>query len=227
MHIGLIGGIGPAATEFYYRNLVRAHATAGRALELTIVQAEVRELMQNMRNNAPDQQAETFLRLVRRLRAAGAEAAAVTSIAGHFCIQELERLSPLPIINAIPALSAELRQRGLRRVGILGTRIVMQSRVYGGLSNLETVLPQGDSLDAAHDAYIAMASAGQANQQQRELLFAIGKDLCQQQGAEAIVLAGTDLFLAFDGRACGFPTIDSALVHIDALLRESMKPSAD
>lgn len=227
MHIGLIGGIGPAATEFYYRHLVRAHAAAGRALELTIVQAEVRELMQNMSINAPDQQAETFLRLVRRLQAAGAEAAAVTSIAGHFCIQELERLSPLPLINAIPALGAELRQRGLRRVGILGTRIVMQSRVYGGLANIEAVLPPGDSFDATHNAYVAMASAGQANDEQRELLFAIGKDLCQQQGAELIVLAGTDLFLAFDGRDCGFPTIDSALVHIDALLRESMKSSAN
>ena len=41
--------------------------------------------------------------------------------------------------------------------------------------------------------------------------------------AEAVVLAGTDLFLAFEGRACGFPTIDSARVHIDALCRESMK----
>jgi aspartate racemase len=35
MHIGLIGGIGPAATEFYYRHLVRAHASAGRWMELT------------------------------------------------------------------------------------------------------------------------------------------------------------------------------------------------
>jgi aspartate racemase len=33
MHIGLIGGIGPAATEFYYRRLVRAFAAAGRKLE--------------------------------------------------------------------------------------------------------------------------------------------------------------------------------------------------
>jgi aspartate racemase len=37
MHIGLIGGIGPAATEFYYRNLVRAHVAANCVLDLTIV----------------------------------------------------------------------------------------------------------------------------------------------------------------------------------------------
>ena len=227
MHIGLIGGIGPAATEFYYRNLVRAYAAAGRALELTIVQADTRDLFQNMSAGAPGKQAEIFLRLTRRLQAAGADAVAVTSIAGHFCIQELEALSPLPVINAIPEIEAALVNRGLRRVGLLGTRVVMQSRLYGGVSAVEVVLPPGDSFDATHNAYVAMAAAGQADDQQRELLFSIGNDLCRKQGAEAVVLAGTDLFLAFEGRDCGFPTIDCARVHIDALFRESMNRSSD
>jgi aspartate racemase len=67
-----------------------------------------------------------------------------------------------------------------------------------------------------------MAAAGQADDQQRELLFSIGKELCSKQGAEVVLLAGTDLFLAFEGHECGFPTIDCARVHIDAVLRESM-----
>jgi aspartate racemase len=227
MHIGLIGGIGPAATEFYYRNLVRAHVAANCALELTIVHADMRDLVQNISDNAPDKQAEVFLRLTRRLQASGADAVAVTSIAGHFCIRELEALSPLPVINAIPEIEAALVNRGLRRVGLLGARVVMQSRLYGGVSAVEVVLPQGESFDATHNAYVAMAAAGQADDQQRELLFSVGNDLCRNQGAEAVVLAGTDLFLAFEGRECGFPTMDCARVHIGALVCESMKRSPD
>jgi aspartate/glutamate racemase len=41
---------------------------------------------------------------------------------GHFCIRELEALSPLPLINVIPEIDAELRRRNLKTVGILGTR---------------------------------------------------------------------------------------------------------
>lgn len=226
MHLGLIGGIGPAATEFYYRRLVRAHASTNRTMDLTLVHADVRELTRNIAENAPRRQAQVFLLLAERLHAAGADVVAVTSIAGHFCIGEFERLSPLPVINAIPELAAELARRKLRRVGLLGTRVVMASRLYGGLSGLEVVVPEGKSFDATHDAYVAMATTGQATEQQRELFFAVGSDLCRTQGAETVVLGGTDLFLAFEGYDCGFPVIDSAEVHIDALYRASLRGSA-
>ena len=48
MHIGLIGGIGPAATEFYYRGLIDRHASSNTALDLTIVHADVREMSRNL-----------------------------------------------------------------------------------------------------------------------------------------------------------------------------------
>jgi hypothetical protein len=51
---------GQAATEFYYRNPVRAHAAANCALELTSAHADLRDLVQNMSDNAPDKQCESF-----------------------------------------------------------------------------------------------------------------------------------------------------------------------
>jgi len=91
------------------------------------------------------------------------------------------------------------------------------------LSDVEIVVQEGDDFETVHREYIAMATAGQSNDQQRDRMFSIGKALCQQQGADRVVLAGTDLFLAFDGRPCGFPVLDSALVHVDALFRESVR----
>ena len=39
----------------------------------------------------------------------------------------------------------------------------------------------------------------------------------EQQGAQAVVLAGTDLNLAFDGRDPGYPVIDALDVHVAVL----------
>jgi len=76
VHIGLIGGIGPAATELYYRGLVKAYASADKVMELTIVHADVRDLLRNLSNGAAREQAEIFLEFVKRLQAAGATASA-------------------------------------------------------------------------------------------------------------------------------------------------------
>jgi aspartate racemase len=222
MHIGLIGGIGPAATELYYRGLVARHAGSARALELTIVHADVHELARNAAAGDARTQAQIFAGLVRRLAAAGAEAAAITSIAGHFCVNELAALSPIPILSAIPAIAERVRRQGLRTVGLLGTASVMTTRLYGGIGSASVVVPEGDALERAHQAYIAMALSGYATEEARAELFSIGQGLCREQGAEVVLLAGTDLFLAFDGRACGFPVIDCAEIHMDALHRASV-----
>ncbi len=221
MHIGLIGGIGPAATEFYYRGLVKAHADAGKTMDLTIVHADTRQLLGNMTNGAAGDQAEIFLEFVRRLQAAGADAAVVTSLAGHFCIKELEAISPLPIINAIPVLDRCFAQAGHKRIALLGTRTVLESRLYGGVTSVEIILPQSDDLQATHDNYINMAMAGSATDFQRDFFLSLGRKLYRDQGADAIALAGTDLFLVFDGADCGFPVIDCAQVHIDAIFDAS------
>lgn len=222
MHIGLIGGIGPAATEFYYRGLVKAYAESGETMDLTIVHADTRQLLGNMARDASGDQAQVFLEFVRRLQAAGADAAVVTSLAGHFCIKELEAISPLPIINAIPILDRHFAQTGHRRIALLGTRTVLESRLYGGVTSVEIILPQGDDLQATHDNYVAMAMAGFATDPKRDFFQSLGRKLCRDQGADAVALGGTDLFLVFDGTDYGFPVIDCAQVHIDAIFTASI-----
>src|SRR5262245_17116634 len=101
MQIGLIGGIGPAATDFYYRRLIRVVAQKKSPLELTIVHADTPTLLENLTRNRAATQAQMFARLTERLASAGAGCVAVTSIAGHFCRKEFEALSPLPVDDAL------------------------------------------------------------------------------------------------------------------------------
>ena len=60
MHIGMIGGIGPAATEFYYRNLIKAYKAANKKLELTIVHAEASDVINNIAPKSIRQPSQTI-----------------------------------------------------------------------------------------------------------------------------------------------------------------------
>lgn len=226
MHIGLIGGIGVAATEYYYRGLIERHGVAGTRLELTIAHGDVRELARNLEQRQPQRQAESFLRLVRRLEAAGAQIAAVTSMGGHFCIRELEAMSSLPLLDAIPLVDATIRQQSLTTVGVIGTRMVMETGLYGGIAAARVVAPGGTALEDVHRAYVEMAVAGRVSPAQREVFIAAGRELCRTHGAQAVILGGTDLYLAFDGQDCGFPLIDCADIHVAELFQRSLVDAA-
>jgi aspartate racemase len=225
MHIGLIGGIGPAATEFYYRGLTDRHAKSGTRLELTIANAEVRDLVRNLANKDARKQAEIFAALILRLKAAGAQLAAVTSMGGHFCIGELLPISPLPILNGIPEVDAAVKRGRFKTIGIIGTRMVMETRLYGSISSATVVAPRGAELEEVHANYAAMAAAGRVDDAQRRVFFTAGKRLCRDQGAEVVLLGGTDLFLAFQRPDAGFPVLDCADVHVEAIYQVSLRPA--
>jgi aspartate racemase len=218
----LVGGIGTAATDYYYRRIVSVFLQKSASLDLTIVHADTRTLLDNQSGNHARQQAEGFAALTHRLADGGADFVAVTSVAGHFCRKEFEALSSLPVVDMIDVVNRAVSESGMERIGILGTRVVMASRFYGGIKAAELLLPDGADLDHVHDAYVAMAVVGKVTADQRRLFQAVATRLIQDQGAEAIMLGGTDLALVFDEQSCPFSLIDCAAVHADAIAQRGL-----
>lgn len=218
MQIGLIGGIGPAATDYYYRKLIAGYAPLSLDLDMTIVHADTPTLLANLAANNIEEQVEIYHRLTKRLKLSGAGCVVVTSIAGHFCITEFSEVSPLPVINMLSEVSDAIKERKLQRVGILGTRTVMETRFYSGIESAEVIPPSGALLDEVHNAYVTMAAKGQVNSEQRSIFDLACEQLLKQEQVEAVMLGGTDLALVYDENS-QYPVIDCAAIHVDSILR--------
>jgi aspartate racemase len=135
----------------------------------------------------------------------------------HFCVVAFERVSALPVINLLSVVNHGVQARGYRRVGLVGTRGVMEFQFYGALPGVEALAPVGESLDKVHEAYVTMASAARCIDEQRQTFFNAGRALVEDQGAEAVLLAGTDLGLAFNGFSPDFVVFDCAEAHVQAI----------
>lgn len=214
LHLGLITGLGPAATIGYYQRLTSVAAERGCKLDLTMVEANAREVLANNLAGRTQQQAQIFAGLLQRLKAAGADFASITAIGPHFCWPETLALSPLPLLSAITPLDDFCAAQGYGRIGLLGTGRAMATRLFGQLTRTEALIP-GD-VARVGTAYQDMAVAARCTDDTRQLLFAAGAGM-MRRGADAVALAGTDLLLAFDGRDPGFPVIDALKVHADLL----------
>lgn len=218
-HIGLIGGIGPAATDHYYRMLIKLFADADERLELTIVHADTRTLLHNLETDDHDAQVDIYRRLTDRLKLAGATCVVITSIAGHFCIERFKTVSPLPVVDLVAAVADAIADRSLSRLGVLGTLAVMKSRFYSGLGPTDLVLPPEDRLSEIHDIYVDIAATGTATDSQRSSLDSICEWYIQDAQVDAILLGGTDLALIYREHSARFPVIDCAAIHARAAFR--------
>src|SRR4030081_641494 len=206
-NLGLIGGLGPGATVHYYRELAKAQAG-----EILIIHADMDRVLGDVQRGDRTGLAAYFARLIERLAHGGAELAAISAIAPHICIRELEKISALPLVNIIEETATEIRSRGYGRVALFGTRFVVGSRMFGMLEGVDVVVPDKDKVDAIHNAYMQTVEGGTEG---RAILSAIAREL----PVDAILLAGTDLALIFDETNTDFPHIDCAEIHIQAIVR--------
>jgi aspartate racemase len=128
-------------------------------------------------------------------------------------------VSPLPVFNIFDPLVEELAARGVRRVAVFGTRYVMESSLYGMAGDVEIIRPTGDEMHIIHSTYLALLQKGAGTEEQHRNLTAIAHTLQKRDGAEAILLAGTDLAVLFNEGNTEFPTVDCAALHLRTILK--------
>jgi aspartate racemase len=216
--LGLLGGLGPAATVHYYNQILAAFSKRGITPRLVMSHAEANVVRDRVGSGDIAGLAAYLAEHVRTLAKAGADFAAIPAIAPHICASELVRQIPIPLIDPIPALGVELRERGLRRIGMLGSRWALESRFFGRLPEIDIVPLGAAETTEVHDIYMAMVANASVSPPQVERLRTIARNAIAREKLQAVALAGTDLAVAFDESTAGFPAIDCARVHIDALV---------
>ena len=204
MQIGQIGGIGPAATDFYYRNLIRKFASEDVTLDMTIVHADAPTLIKNLMDDNKDAQVAIYEGLTQRLKNAGAECVATTSTAGHFCIKKFSEISVLQMVNLLSCVRTEVENRVYKKIGILGTKQVMESRFYSAVQSAEMVLPERSLLEGAHKPYVKMATSGHASDGQKLVFEKACNQYIIKNKVDAVMLGGNDLALVYKAKKCQF-----------------------
>jgi len=216
--VGLIGGLGPGATEYYRRELLKAHAERSRQMRLVMPQADPAQVIGFVDAGNTLGLARDLAEFVQRLAEAGAEMAAMSAVTPYVTTPMLRDLSPLPIIDMAAATSEALAACDIKRVALFGTRTVIQSRLFGWLAGVEVMTPKPDETERLHRICLAAVERTGGTAGLRKELVRIGRGLVKRERLDAIVLAATELATLFDGQASpGFSVVDCAWLHIQAI----------
>lgn len=213
--LGLIGGLGPGATVHYYRGLIAAHEAAGRVARMIIAHADVNRARPLAEANKLDELARYLNGFIESTAAGGAEMAAIVAVTPHICTAQLLPLLAIPLIDMVSEVAQAIRARGLKRVALFGTRSTVESRMFGRLG-VDVVMPRPDEIDFIHNAYLDVVY-DRSTPAKIDRLRELAHTLIKRDGAEAVLLAGTDLSMVMNEENAGFPTLDCAGVHIAAI----------
>ncbi len=210
-HFGLVGGLGVGATVLYYQGLAAACAQRNIIPRLTMAHANAPTALSLVQAGRIEDLATYLAGFVSELAASGAKFFAIPAITPHICLTDLKRKVSLPVVDILEVTAQRLRDLRLSRVALFGTKF-----------GFDVVRPRDNEVEEIHRIYLELATRGQISASEEARLRDLAQALCRRDGVEAIVLAGTDLNLVFNEKNAGFPAVDCATAHIDAIVAQML-----
>ncbi|HKW38944.1 MAG TPA: amino acid racemase, partial [Burkholderiales bacterium] len=192
--IGIIGGIGPESTIDYYRlfvSIYREHRPDGGYPPLLINSIDLARTLKLVGAGDLRGLAAYVLEEIHRLARAGASLGLLSSNTPHIAFEEIEAASPIPLISIVETACRAAADRGLKRVGLFGTRFTMQGGFYQkafAREGIEVAIPGPGDQEFIHDTYLNELVNGVVRAETRERYIAIARRMKAEQGIEALIL---------------------------------------
>ena len=226
---GIIGGMGPSATCDLMQKIID-NTDAGddqHNIHLLVDQnTDVPDRTAAILKGGADPMPE-LIRSARRLEAAGADFLCMSCNTAHYFHERLSKEVSIPILN-MPAESArELKRCGIQKVGLLATDGTIRTGVYHKYlkaEGIEVIVPEGENQAVIMSLIYDCVKKNAPTKDYPAAAVAKTVDDLKARGAEAYLLACTELPIAFErlGYRDGF--VDPTLVLARAVIRDAGAP---
>ena len=221
--VGIVGGLGPESTIDYYRRILEAweRLDPGSTPSIVIDSLDVATALRLVERDRPAL-VEYLLASLVRLAGAGVDFAAMTANTPHIVFDELAARSPVPLVSIVEVCADEARQRGLRRLVLLGTRFTMEADFFPTVfarRGIEVVPPGENDRAWVHERYVGELLKGDFRDETRRQVVALVDRLRVEEGVDGVILGGTELPLLLPGsEIAGLPALDTTALHLTAIV---------
>ena len=161
-----------------------------------------------------------ILNAAKKLEGAGAKGLVLCANTMHMFVEQLEPELTIPILHIADAAGREINAKGLRTVGLLGTRLTMELDFYKKrlqTMGIETIVPETEDREFIEYAINAELLKGVFKPQTKNGFLQIIDDL-REKGAQGIVLGCTEIPLIVREGDVDLPVFNTTLIHSRAIV---------
>lgn len=132
----------------------------------------------------------------------------------------------LPLLHITDVIGEAVREQGMHRIGLLGTKFVMKESFYRGRLrerfSVQVLVPEEDDIDTIHHIIYNELCEGKVSASSRRICGDIIGRLVDQ-GAQGIVLGCTELPLLIRPGDVNTSIFDTTRLHAEAAVNLSLQ----
>ena len=226
-HIGMVTMSYEGAALCYQTICAEAAAVMGEHMhpEITLHSFPLAQYMRFVSALDWEGAAGLLLESVEKVARAGADFAICPANTAHEAFEFVEERSPIPWLHIVAVVADAARARNCSRLGVLGTRFLMEGKVYRevlGNRGIEAVIPEPEQRSHINTLIYDELVKGTVKSSTKEYFRATVQGLASS-GCDGVVMACTEIPMVLREEDVEVPLFDSTRLLARAALKEALR----
>ena len=221
--IGLIGGMSWQSSLDYYRiiNELTAQRLGDQHSAVCVLYSVDLDPILIYRDSGEwHKNTDILVEAIGKVEAAGADFTVICSNTMHKTYEDIVARVGKPILHITDVLAADIKKRGYKKVGLLGTRFTLNEDFYKERlrrrHGIEVVIPSlEEDVQFVHDVIYYELDYAILKPESRERYIRIIEDM-EKAGAEAVILGCTEIQMLVQQEHTTVPLLDTTVLHAAA-----------
>jgi aspartate racemase len=224
--LGLIGGTSWISTIDYYtllNRLVGERLGGAASAKLLLYSVNFEEYKGRVLAGAWSEVAVEWTAIARMLEHAGAEGLMFCANTPHAMADEIQAAVGIPLIHIAEATARAIGEKGLKKVGLLGTKATMELPFYRerlARHGIEVVIPDETERVFINNSIFNELTNGifrdETKAAYRKIISRLGSTAPEGAGVQGVIFGCTEIPLLIKPGDCPMPVFDTTAIHCKA-----------
>lgn len=219
--IGLIGGMSWESSLEYYRIInetVKEKLGKLHSAKSLMFSVDFDQIQHLQHIGDWDTLTKIMVDAAIRLEKGGADFIVICTNTMHRMVNDINQNTNIPVLHIADATAKKIKEIGIDKVGLLGTKFTMEQDFYKGRlannHNISVIVPNEDERDSVHRIIYNELCLGQIKKSSKDEYIRIINNL-KDNGAEGVILGCTEIPLLVKQEDVSIPIFDTTRIHAE------------
>ena len=216
--IGLLGGMSWESTVTYYKIInetVKERLGGFHSGKILLYSVDFAEIEECQAKGEWEKSAEILSEAAENLEKAGADFIVICTNTMHKVAGEIQENIKIPVIHIADATAHKLKQDGILKTALLGTKYTMTQDFYKEKlreNGIEVLIPEEKDIEIVnHVIYEELCLGKILDSSRKEYIRII--DGLKEKGAQGVILGCTEIGLLISQKDSPLPVYDTTEIH--------------